>query len=248
MAQHGHIVIHHHDGVAVGQKVVHDAQQPLDVRRMQPDGGLVQYVEDAGGAAAHGAREGHALALAVRKRLAGTVEGEVPQPQLLQPLDWLGHLARDGIAHRAHLWRKPRGHARQPIAQLVQRQGRHLSEVAPVDGGRSRLLGEPRAVAVGAHRLAEELCHARHALLVLRLRQRVSHGVHGAVVGEVQLGGMVFVLGDVQDVALLHGAVQHDVLLGEVAVGHVGAHAHLAGHLRHERPHEVAPRRHCALF
>ena len=56
VAQHGHVVVHHHDGVAVGQKVVHDAQQPLDVRRMQPDGGLVQHVEDAGGAAAHGAR------------------------------------------------------------------------------------------------------------------------------------------------------------------------------------------------
>ena len=250
VAQHGHVVIHHHHGVAVGQKVVHDAQQPLDVRRMQPDGGLVQYVEDAGGAAAHGAREGHALTLAVRKRLAGTVEGEVSQPQLLQPLDWLGHLARDGVAHRAHLWRKPRGHARQPLAQLVQRQGRHLSEVAPVDGGRSRLLGEPRAVAVGAHRLAEELRHARHALLVLRFRQRVSHGVHGAVVGEVQLGGMVFVLGDVQDVALLHGTVQHDVLLGigQIFVGHIDAHAHFAGHLRHERPHEVAPRCYRALF
>ena len=61
---------------------------------------------------------------------------------------------------------------------------------------------------------------------------------------------MVFVLGDVQDVALLHGAVQHDVLLGigKVAVGHVGAHAHFAGHLRHERPHEVAPRCYRALF
>ena len=35
-------------GVAVGQKIVHDPEQPLDVRRMQPDGRLVQYVEDAG--------------------------------------------------------------------------------------------------------------------------------------------------------------------------------------------------------
>ena len=61
---------------------------------------------------------------------------------------------------------------------------------------------------------------------------------------------MVFVLGDVQDVALLHGAVQHDVLLGigQIFVGHIDAHAHFAGHLRHERPHEVAPRCHRALF
>ena len=105
-------------------------------------------------------------------------------------------------------------------------------------------------MAVGAHRLAQELRHARHALLVLRLCQRVSHGIHGAVVGEVQLGGMVFVLGNIQNVALFHGAVQYDVLLGigQILVGHVGAHAHLAGHLGHERPHEVAPGGHGALF
>ena len=28
MAQHGHVVIHHHHGVAVGQKVVHDPSSP----------------------------------------------------------------------------------------------------------------------------------------------------------------------------------------------------------------------------
>ena len=61
---------------------------------------------------------------------------------------------------------------------------------------------------------------------------------------------MVFVLGDVQDVALFHGAVQHNVFLGigQILVGHVGAHAHLAGHLGHERPHEVAPGGHGALL
>ena len=250
VAQHGHVVIHHHHGVAVGQKVVHDPEQPLDVRRVQPDRGLVQHVKDAGGAAAHGARESHALAFAVRKRLAGAIEGEVSKPQLLQPLYGLGRLARDGVAHRAHFRRQPRGHGGNPVAQLVQRQGRHLGEIAPIDGGRPRLLGESRAVAVGAHRLAQELRHARHALLVLRLCQRVSHGIHGAVVGEVQLGGMVFVLGNIQNVALFHGAVQYDVLLGigQILVGHVGAHAHLAGHLGHERPHEVAPGGHGALF
>ena len=47
--------------------------------------------------------------------------------------------------------------------------------------------------------LCESVCPAchgtpRHALLVLGLGQGVLHGVHGAVEGEVQLGGVVLVL------------------------------------------------------
>ena len=249
MAQHGHVVVHHHDGVPVGQQVVHDPQQPLYVGRVQPDGGLVQHVEHTGRAAAHGAGEGHALALAIGKGLAGAVEGEIPQAQLLQPLHGLGHLTGDGIGHRTHIDRQPGGHRGQPVPQLIQGEGRHLGKVQPVDLAFPGLLRQARAVAGGANRLAEELRHPRHALLVLGLGQGVLHGVHGAVEGEVQLGGMVLVLGHVEDMALLHGAVQHHVLLGvgEVLEGHVGAHAHFAGHLGHERPHELSPRSHGAF-
>ena len=61
---------------------------------------------------------------------------------------------------------------------------------------------------------------------------------------------MALVLGHVEDMALLHGPVQHDFLLvvGEVAIGHVDAHAHFLGDLRHERPHELAPGSYRALF
>ena len=35
--------------------------------------------------------------------------------------------------------------------------------------------------------------------------------------------------------------------LGQFTEGHVGAHAHLAAHIRHQRPHQRIPRHHCAL-
>ncbi len=61
---------------------------------------------------------------------------------------------------------------------------------------------------------------------------------------------MVFVLGHVEDVALLHRAMEHDVLLfvREVFVGHVDANVHSLSHLGHERPHEVAPRTNSAFL
>lgn len=45
------------------------------------------------------------------------------------------------------------------------------------------------------------------------------------------------------DVLLDHGPVVDDVFLtvGQVAERHVGAHAHLTAHVRHERPDEAAP-------
>ena len=53
--QDARVVIDHHYRVAVGQQVAHDAQQAVDVGRMQADRGLVQHVKHAGGAIAHGA-------------------------------------------------------------------------------------------------------------------------------------------------------------------------------------------------
>ena len=54
----------------------------------------------------------------------------------------------------------------------------------------------------------------------------------------------------VHDVPFFRGAVQHNLFFvgGEVFVRHVGAHAHLAAHIHHDRPHERAPRRHRTLL
>ena len=99
----------------------------------------------------------------------------------------------------------------------------------------------PPAVRTGA--LREEAAHAPEALLVLCLGEGVLHGVDRVVVGEVQLGEVVALLGLVEDVLLDRGAVEDDIALlgGELAEGHVGAHPHGAADLLHEIPHEASP-------
>ena len=68
VAQHPHVVVDHHDGVAVGEKVVHHAEKPLHVRRVKANRRLVEHVEHARRAIAHGTGKLHALSLAVGER------------------------------------------------------------------------------------------------------------------------------------------------------------------------------------
>ena len=69
------IVIDQNHGVAVGNKIVHDPGQPHNVGRMQPDGRLVQHIENARCTVAHSAGKLHPLALTGRKCRGGTVKG-----------------------------------------------------------------------------------------------------------------------------------------------------------------------------
>ena len=68
LRQHLCVVINEHHRVAVGDQVVHDAVQADDVGGVQPDGRLVQHVQNARGAVAHGASQLHPLALTGGKR------------------------------------------------------------------------------------------------------------------------------------------------------------------------------------
>ena len=100
-----------------------------------------------------------------------------------------------------------------------------------------------------APRLVKESPHAPHAPLVLHLGQRVLHGVHRAVVGEIHLGGHVGLLVDVEDVPLLGRAVEHDLplLSRQLPERDIRTHAHLPGDVLHERPHQGLPGRDRAL-
>ena len=90
----------------------------------------------------------------------------------------------------------------------------------------------------------EEALDALHARFVLDLGEGVLDGADGGEVGEVQLGEVVALLGAVEDVLLLGGSVVDDgLLLGrEVTEGDVGAHAHGAADVGHQRPHQGVPR------
>ena len=59
-----HVMIDKDYRVAVGDQIFHHGQKPLNVARMQTDGGFVQNIEDTGGAVAYSARQLHALTFA----------------------------------------------------------------------------------------------------------------------------------------------------------------------------------------
>ena len=128
-------MVHHDHRVAIAHEVVDDAEQPLDVGRMQADGGLVEHVEHAGSTRAHGAGQLDALQLAVGKRRAGTVQAQIAEAELHR----LVHLRDNRLGHRAHvlgqLVRKRRG----PLCQLVECLGRGLRQVHAVQERRARL-------------------------------------------------------------------------------------------------------------
>ena len=239
------VVVHHHHRVAIGQKVAHDVQKPVDVRGVQADGRLVQHVEHAGRAVAHGAGQLHALALARGERGARAVEREVGQPQIHEARGRVQKRLADALGHRPHLSRKPCGHALHPAHKLAERLLGGRGQVDARHLGLARVFGQARAAAQRAGALFQEPGHAREPFLVLHLRKRVLYGAHGVVIGEVELGERVGLLRLIEDVPLLGGAVEHDVALfrRKLVEGHVGAHAHLASDLLHEVPHERSPRR-----
>ena len=54
-------MIDEHDRIAVGEKVVHNADESFEVGRMEANRGFIEHVKHAGCPVAHGAGELHAL-------------------------------------------------------------------------------------------------------------------------------------------------------------------------------------------
>ena len=67
-------MIDHHHGIAIGDQVAHDAQKTINIGGVQANGGLVHYVQHAGGAVSYRARKLHALALSRGKRGARAIK------------------------------------------------------------------------------------------------------------------------------------------------------------------------------
>ena len=98
------VVVDDEHGVAVRDEIPHDAQEAVHVGGVEADAGLVQDVEDAGGAVAHGPGELDALALAGGQGGRGAVQGEVAQAELEQALGGDRELVDDlaGHVHTTH--------------------------------------------------------------------------------------------------------------------------------------------------
>ena len=72
-------VLHHQDGVALVPQLQQEVVHPLDVVRVQADGGLVEDVGDVGERGAQVADHLGALRLAAGERAGGPVQGQVAQ-------------------------------------------------------------------------------------------------------------------------------------------------------------------------
>ena len=80
------VVVNQQDGIAVRDQVVHHAGQPDNIRRMQPDGRLVQHIEDACSPVAHCPCKLHPLPFSGGQRGGGPVQRQISQSQIKQSL------------------------------------------------------------------------------------------------------------------------------------------------------------------
>ena len=234
-------------GIPIGEEFPNDRQDAVDVRGVQADGRLIQDVEDPGRPVAHRAGELHALTFSVRQRRGRTVEGEIGQAELDEAIHRLAHLVDDDTGHGSNLVRNEAGDALDPLTQLREGQVRSVAQVNAVDVRGAHPLPQARAVARGARAGDEVFLHAGEGLLIFRLRQGVFDRGDRVEVGEVKL--RTTGLGGDDDMALFGGPLVDDglLLVAQVSEGHVRAHAHFAGDVLHELPHEGSPRGNRAL-
>ena len=213
---------------------------------MQADGRLVQHIEHTGGTVAHRTGQLHPLALTGGKSGRGAVQRQVAKAQREQPCRCRLEGFADIAGHGPHLFRQTVRHTRHPIGKLHKS---HLTSLvqrdAPQLWGTSRIT-QPGAAAVRADALPQELFHPLHALFILDLGEGVLHGIGGIEIGKIQLPGLIGIFVMIKNALFLRRAMENDILfpVGQVAEGHIGAHAHLPADIHHQRPHQALPRGH----
>ena len=91
---HLRVVLHHQEGVARVAQPVQDADEPADVARVQPDGGLVQHEQGVHQGGAQGRGQVDALHLPAAQGAGLAVEGQVAEPDVRQVAQAGADLAR----------------------------------------------------------------------------------------------------------------------------------------------------------
>ena len=242
-------MVNNNHGVAVIHQIAHHAYQAVDIGRMQTDRGLVQHIQHARRSVAHHAGELHALALTRGERSTGAIERKVIKTQVDQATGHAQKRIADIRRHGLHLGRQGCGHPTHPLNRLAQCHGSCLRQIDTAHLGLACRLGKTRATAVAARPLAQKACNALETLVVLNLGKRILDRIDGVVIGKVERRGALAVFGNVENVLLNRRTVKYDVALlrCELVKRHIGTHAHLAGHLFHQVPHERAPGKHRAF-
>ena len=229
-------MIHQNDRISIRHQIPHHAGQPHQVGGVKPDGGLVQHIQNPGGAVPDGAGKLHALPFPGGKGGGGAVQGQIAKPQIQKPFGNGAEGLCDGLRHGTHFFRKGGRNAIHPAAKLRKRHPAGVGKGDAAKPRRSGSLGKPGAMAVRADVLLQKFFHTLHALFILDFGKGIFHGVHGVEIGEIQLACLVGILGFVEDVPFFGGTVIDDFLflVREIPEGNVGAHTHGAADIRHQ--------------
>ena len=241
------VVIDQNHGIAVRYQIVYHTGQPHNVGGVQSDGRLVQYIENARRAVAHGAGKLHTLTLARGKRRSRTVKRQIAKSQVHQPLCCTEECFTDAFCHRTHFLRQALWYALHPLYQFGQRHRAGFIKRNAAQPGRTCRNGEAGTMAVWADFFFQKFLYALHAALVLDLGKRIFHGVNRIVIGEIKLARLIGVFRFVENMLFLGGTMIDDLFFafGQVTKRHIGAHAHLPTNIGHQRPHQAIPRSNC---
>ena len=189
--EHARIVIHEDDRIAMGEQVIDDAQKPIDIHRMQPDRWLVEHIEHACCAIAHGPRQLHALTLAGRKGARCAIQRQIAKAKIEQAFRGMQECVADRFCHLAHIRRHLFRHCLHPRNERIERHLRHFRQIFAAESRCTRSLRQSRSATIRTDVLLEKFLHTLHTLVVLDLRQRIFNGVDGIVVGKIQLASLV---------------------------------------------------------
>ena len=97
-----HIVINEHHAVPIVNQVVDDIREPHDIRGVKADRRFVQHIKHAGCPVPDRPRDLHPLPLAGGKRVSGSIERQVREPEVDKPRRDREERSADAFRHGAH--------------------------------------------------------------------------------------------------------------------------------------------------
>ena len=141
-------MLHDRYGVAGVGEAAQQPQQPIDVRRVQPDGRLVQHVQRVHEVRPECVREGDPLCLAARQGPGQTVERQVPEADVVYERQTRRELRQNVDGDRA----RERGQLepRHPLADAARGQRGDFRDALPAHPDGEGFGLEARAAAGGA--------------------------------------------------------------------------------------------------
>ncbi len=162
------VVLDHQHAVAEVAQPRQRRQQARVVALVQADRRFVQDVEHADQRAADLRRQPDALRLAARQRRRGAVQRQVVDADVVEERQPVARLAQDAPGDL--LLARRQLQVVQEVVGLADRQRGRLGDALAADLDEARLLAQPRAVALLAHRLG----HVAVELVVDRLEVLVG--------------------------------------------------------------------------